>query len=192
MILIPKTRICWVKYFQWNFKIETSSWNLIESLADLIFAGLLSVIEEELPDCPLYYTVDHLCGVLHCSTPSLIQIRSAVLEAGYQASSSHACKTALKTDAPHNGMRANNCLFYIVFWWGRGRGGGWGNKVYYGKSASDISRNLDSREDRESSVNLLLNSTVNTSKTEHWWGEGINEPTFSIGFVSVMCTVTSY
>ena len=126
MILIPKTRICWVKYFQWNFKIETSSWNLIESLADLIFAGLLSVIEEELPDCPLYYTVDHLCGVLHCSTPSLIQIRSAVLEAGYQASSSHACKTALKTDAPHNGMRANNCLFYIVFWWGRGRGGGGG------------------------------------------------------------------
>lgn len=64
--------------------------------------GLLSVIEEELSDCPLYYTVDHLCGVLHCSTPSLIQIRSAVLEAGYQASSSHACKTALKTDAPHN------------------------------------------------------------------------------------------
>ena len=26
---------------------------------------------------------------------------------------------------------------------------------------------LDSREDRESSVNLLLNSTVNTSKMEH-------------------------
>ena len=48
-----------------------------------------------------------------------------------------------------------------------GGGGGRGNKVHYGKSASDISRNLDSREDRESSVNLLLNSTVNTSKTEH-------------------------
>ena len=123
MILIPKTHICWDKYFQWNFKIETSSWNLIESLADLIFAGLLSVIEEELPDCPLYYTVDHLCGVLHCSTPSLIQIRSAVLEAGYQASSSHACKTALKTDAPHNGMRANNSFFYIVFFGGVGGGG---------------------------------------------------------------------
>lgn len=64
--------------------------------------GLLSVIEEELPECPLYYTVDHLCGVLHCSTPSLVQIRSAVMEAGYRASSSHACRTALKTDAPHN------------------------------------------------------------------------------------------
>lgn len=64
--------------------------------------GLLSVIEEELPDCPLYYTVDHLCGVLHCTTPSLVQIRSAVIGAGYRASSSHACRTALKTDAPHN------------------------------------------------------------------------------------------
>lgn len=64
--------------------------------------GLLSVIAEELQDCPLYYTVDHLCGVLHCSTPSLVQIRSAVIEAGYRASSSHACRTALKTNAPHN------------------------------------------------------------------------------------------
>lgn len=63
--------------------------------------GLLSVIAEEV-DSPLYYTVDHLCGVLHCSTPSLVQIRSAVIEAGYTASSSHACRTALKTDAPHN------------------------------------------------------------------------------------------
>ena len=44
---------------------------------------------------------------------------------------------------------------------------GRGNKVHHGKSASDISRSFDSREDRESSVNLLLNSTVNTSKTEH-------------------------
>lgn len=64
--------------------------------------GLLNVIQEELPDCPLYYSVDHLCGVLHCNTPSLVQIRSALLEAGYKASSSHACKQALKTDAPHS------------------------------------------------------------------------------------------
>ena len=56
---------------------------------------------------------------------------------------------------------ASSTLFFL------GGGGGRGNKVHYGKSASDISRNLDSREDRESSVNLLLNSTVNTSKTEH-------------------------
>ena len=68
------------------------------------FTGLLSVIEEELPDCPLYYSVDHLCGVLHCNTPSLVQIRSAVIEAGYRASSSHACRQALKTNAPHTGM----------------------------------------------------------------------------------------
>ena len=39
--------------------------------------------------------------------------------------------------------------------------------MHHGKSAGDISRSFDSSEDRESSVNLLLNSTVNTSKTEH-------------------------
>ena len=73
------------------------------SLFFFFSTGLLSVIQEELEDCPLYYSVDHLCGVLHCSTPSLVQIRSAVIAAGYRASSSHACKQALKTDAPHNG-----------------------------------------------------------------------------------------
>ena len=81
-----------------------TSFTQTHNYSSLSFVGLLSVIEEELPECPLYYTVDHLCGVLHCSTPSLVQIRSAVMEAGYRASSSHACRTALKTDAPHNGM----------------------------------------------------------------------------------------
>lgn len=81
--------------------IEEPYWT--EYFPSSLYAGLLSVIEEELPDCPLYYTVDHLCGVLHCNTPSLVQIRSAVIEAGYRASSSHACRTALKTDAPHSG-----------------------------------------------------------------------------------------
>ena len=76
---------------------------LFISVFVFFYIGLLSVIEEELADCPLYYSVDHLCGVLHCNTPSLVQIRSAVIEAGYRASSSHACKQALKTDAPHNG-----------------------------------------------------------------------------------------
>lgn len=66
----------------------------------------------------MYYTVDHLCGVLHCSTPSLVQIRSAVIEAGYRASSSHACRTALKTDAPHNGLFTFfllSCIKYAIF-----------------------------------------------------------------------------
>ncbi|XP_067829075.1 tRNA (guanine(26)-N(2))-dimethyltransferase isoform X2 [Heptranchias perlo] len=62
--------------------------------------GMLSMVTEELPDCPLYHTMDHLSSVIHCSTPSLLQMRSALLHAGYRVSLSHACKNAVKTDAP--------------------------------------------------------------------------------------------
>uniref|UniRef100_UPI00398F86EC tRNA (guanine(26)-N(2))-dimethyltransferase n=1 Tax=Pristiophorus japonicus TaxID=55135 RepID=UPI00398F86EC len=62
--------------------------------------GTLSMVTEELPDCPLYHTMDHLSSVIHCSTPSLLQMRSALLHAGYRVSLSHACKNAVKTDAP--------------------------------------------------------------------------------------------
>ncbi|EPY88002.1 tRNA (guanine(26)-N(2))-dimethyltransferase isoform 6 [Camelus ferus] len=34
--------------------------------------GVLSVITEELPDVPLYYTLDQLSSTVHCSTPSLL------------------------------------------------------------------------------------------------------------------------
>ncbi|XP_028977844.1 tRNA (guanine(26)-N(2))-dimethyltransferase isoform X2 [Esox lucius] len=62
--------------------------------------GMLSMVTEELQDVPLYYTVDNLSSTLHCSTPPLLQFRSALLHAGYRVSLSHACKNALKTDAP--------------------------------------------------------------------------------------------
>ncbi|XP_042202653.1 tRNA (guanine(26)-N(2))-dimethyltransferase, partial [Callorhinchus milii] len=62
--------------------------------------GILSMVMEELPDCPLYYTMDHLSSVIRSNTPSLLQMRSAVLHAGYRVSLSHACKNAIKTDAP--------------------------------------------------------------------------------------------
>ncbi|XP_075404009.1 tRNA (guanine(26)-N(2))-dimethyltransferase isoform X1 [Tenrec ecaudatus] len=62
--------------------------------------GVLSVITEELPDVPLYYTLDHLSSTIHCNTPSLLQLRSALLHAGFRVSLSHACKNAVKTDAP--------------------------------------------------------------------------------------------
>lgn len=66
--------------------------------------GMLSMVTEELPDCPLYHTMDHLSSVIHSSTPSLLQMRSALLHAGYRVSLSHACKNAVKTDAPHSVM----------------------------------------------------------------------------------------
>nr|XP_020011503.1 tRNA (guanine(26)-N(2))-dimethyltransferase isoform X2 [Castor canadensis]XP_020011505.1 tRNA (guanine(26)-N(2))-dimethyltransferase isoform X2 [Castor canadensis] len=62
--------------------------------------GVLSVITEELPDVPLYYTLGQLSATIHCNTPSLLQLRSALLHAGFRVSLSHACKNAVKTDAP--------------------------------------------------------------------------------------------
>ncbi|XP_033478998.2 tRNA (guanine(26)-N(2))-dimethyltransferase [Epinephelus lanceolatus] len=62
--------------------------------------GMLSMVTEELEDVPLYYTVDNLSSTIHCNTPSLLQFRSALLHAGHRVSLSHACKNAIKTDAP--------------------------------------------------------------------------------------------
>ncbi|XP_022620156.1 tRNA (guanine(26)-N(2))-dimethyltransferase isoform X1 [Seriola dumerili] len=62
--------------------------------------GMLSMVTEELEDVPLYYTVDSLSSTIHCSTPPLLQLRSALLHAGHRVSLSHARKNAIKTDAP--------------------------------------------------------------------------------------------
>lgn len=62
--------------------------------------GMLSMVTEELEDVPLYCTVDGLSSTLHCNTPPLLQFRSALLHAGHRVSLSHACKNAIKTDAP--------------------------------------------------------------------------------------------
>ncbi|NXE02690.1 TRM1 dimethyltransferase, partial [Chaetorhynchus papuensis] len=62
--------------------------------------GMLSVIAEELSDVPLYYTLDGLSSTIHSNTPSLLQLRSALLHAGFRVSLSHACRNAVKTDAP--------------------------------------------------------------------------------------------
>ncbi|KAM8972509.1 tRNA (guanine(26)-N(2))-dimethyltransferase [Pelodytes ibericus] len=62
--------------------------------------GMLSMTTEELCDVPLYYTLDNVSSVVRCSTPSLLQFRSALLHAGHRVSLSHACKNAVKTDAP--------------------------------------------------------------------------------------------
>ncbi|KAL7834152.1 hypothetical protein AOLI_G00291120 [Acnodon oligacanthus] len=62
--------------------------------------GVLSMVTEELQDVPLYYVLDQLSSTVHCNTPSMLQFRSALLHAGYKVSFSHACKNAVKTDAP--------------------------------------------------------------------------------------------
>lgn len=62
--------------------------------------GMLSVIREELPDVPLYYSLDHICRVLKLQCIPIIKLRSAILHAGYKVSFSHACKSSIKTNAP--------------------------------------------------------------------------------------------
>ncbi|XP_062142036.1 tRNA (guanine(26)-N(2))-dimethyltransferase [Drosophila sulfurigaster albostrigata] len=62
--------------------------------------GVLSVVQEELPDIPLYYTPDKLCCVLKLEIVPMLKMRSALLHAGYRVSYSHASKNSLKTDAP--------------------------------------------------------------------------------------------
>lgn len=62
--------------------------------------GVLTVIGEELPDCPLYYTLPNLSGVLHVVTPPMLSVRSALLNAGYEVSYTHMHKSSIKTNAP--------------------------------------------------------------------------------------------
>ncbi|XP_039490274.1 probable tRNA (guanine(26)-N(2))-dimethyltransferase [Drosophila santomea] len=62
--------------------------------------GVLSMVQEELQDVPLYYTPDKLCCVLKLEIVPMLKFRSAILHAGYRVSYSHASKNSLKTNAP--------------------------------------------------------------------------------------------
>lgn len=81
---------------------------LKESLVEEDFAtyrrmlGTLTMMEEELPDVPLYYVLDRLARVASINLCKMVQFRSALLHAGYRVSLSHADRASLKTDAPAN------------------------------------------------------------------------------------------
>ncbi|KAF8778251.1 tRNA (guanine(26)-N(2))-dimethyltransferase like protein [Argiope bruennichi] len=62
--------------------------------------GMLNVVLEELEDFPLFHRIEQLSSILHVKAPSSNEIRSAVLNAGYQVSLSHTSPTSLKTDSP--------------------------------------------------------------------------------------------
>jgi tRNA (guanine26-N2/guanine27-N2)-dimethyltransferase len=63
---------------------------------------MLAVVSEELPDVPFYYVQDRLCAITKLAPGKLTHFRSALLNAGYRVSLSHAHKLALKTDAPND------------------------------------------------------------------------------------------
>jgi tRNA (guanine26-N2/guanine27-N2)-dimethyltransferase len=47
--------------------------------------GMLTLVEEELPNVPLYYVLDEgICGALHCFVPPALKFRSAFLNAGFR------------------------------------------------------------------------------------------------------------
>ena len=62
--------------------------------------GMLSMVEEELPDVPFYYLQDRLCTLAKVAMPKMTTFNSAILNAGYRVSNSHACRNSIKTDAP--------------------------------------------------------------------------------------------
>ncbi|XP_044759621.1 probable tRNA (guanine(26)-N(2))-dimethyltransferase isoform X2 [Coccinella septempunctata] len=91
----------------WSAPIHSSDFvgKLLENISNDLetfrrIEGVLNVINEELHDCPLYYTIERLSGTLHVETMPMLTMRSAILNAGFRVSYSHMCKTGIKTDAP--------------------------------------------------------------------------------------------
>jgi tRNA (guanine26-N2/guanine27-N2)-dimethyltransferase len=64
--------------------------------------GLLTACLEELPNAPLYYKVSDLAKTLHVSALPALQFKSALVNAGYEASGYHKEPDAIKTTAPPN------------------------------------------------------------------------------------------
>jgi len=64
--------------------------------------GLLTVLSEELPSSPLYYTLPDLCHTLGCTMPPMDKVRCAMANAGYRVSVYHKEPDAIKTDAPNH------------------------------------------------------------------------------------------
>ncbi|KAG6398424.1 hypothetical protein SASPL_139884 [Salvia splendens] len=59
--------------------------------------AVLTTVSEELPDVPLYLSLHSLSATLK---PSAVMFRSAVINAGYRISGTHACELGLKSNAP--------------------------------------------------------------------------------------------
>ncbi|XP_063829867.1 tRNA (guanine(26)-N(2))-dimethyltransferase [Ostrinia nubilalis] len=62
--------------------------------------GVLSMVREELHDAPFYHALDKMCGRVHVTCMPALLMRSAILNAGYKVSYSHASKLSVKSPAP--------------------------------------------------------------------------------------------
>lgn len=64
--------------------------------------SILTAVSEELPDAPLYFNLHDMCKTLRSAAPKADVFKSALVNAGYRASGSHANPLGIKTDAPWN------------------------------------------------------------------------------------------
>ncbi|RKP36599.1 N2,N2-dimethylguanosine tRNA methyltransferase [Dimargaris cristalligena] len=62
--------------------------------------GMVKVISEELHTSPFFYSLANLSGAIHCTTPPLADLCSALLHAGFKVSGSHTQPGSIKTNAP--------------------------------------------------------------------------------------------
>ncbi|XP_055345995.1 tRNA (guanine(26)-N(2))-dimethyltransferase-like [Paramacrobiotus metropolitanus] len=69
-----------------------------------LLAGKLAMVQEEMPDRPLYYVAKDMFKVVHCNPIPSKQLLSAILHAGYTFSLSHCERESLKTNAPKQVM----------------------------------------------------------------------------------------
>lgn len=66
--------------------------------------AVLSAAADELPDAPLYYNVHDVCKTVRCTPPKAEVLKSALLNAGFRVSGTHANPLGLKTDAPPSAL----------------------------------------------------------------------------------------
>ena len=80
--------------------------DLVDSLTEERFStvsrmrGMLSMVLEELPDLPLYYELSRLCNITKLSQGKITEYLSAILNAGYRVSLTHANKVRLTPPPP--------------------------------------------------------------------------------------------
>ncbi|WAQ91025.1 hypothetical protein PtA15_13A425 [Puccinia triticina] len=62
--------------------------------------GMVGLAKTELAEAPFFFTPAKLSGLFKCSSPSLLTVGSAILNAGFALSRSHCQPGSIKTDAP--------------------------------------------------------------------------------------------
>ncbi|MCL7034331.1 hypothetical protein MKW94_007391 [Papaver nudicaule] len=94
----------------WSAPIHDKKWvaSILENVQSLKekyptyhrISAVLATVSEELPDAPLFLSLNHLSKTLKYDPPSTVKFRYAVCNAGYRISGTHMNPLGLKSDAP--------------------------------------------------------------------------------------------